>query len=591
MRASAPLRNVPSGEPIRARARLENARIEERYRYHQEISLNAAGGMSTEPEGNIKLVLPYDGDRYFTRQAHRDVIRGRHVSAVPATDALVGFLGLTGYENTNLDGLLNLRDTYGSVPIRVRLHPPPHPRDADLLVADSSACVISHDYQPGTRQLKVTPVLVDMHLDDPDTAEFSSAVVAADPGAAGLHIMRHVSFTPDLSLRMTVLLHVSRAMADGAHVEVSQVFMSWPTHTSLRSLVLRIGGQEHPLRYNPERESHEGRKGGLEWSDVPMTPEPDPIGGEIRTFRSPEMDLSIPQPGDFYRETSSDGLVEVTIDRLLSGMDARLYDATGKLSGHQEPEVKSVISTEFSLILDDAFARRTLTPYQQLHFDEVIPSEMRIDDIITALRNRGFAVANPPSGLNPESCWVFAERVHGPDTLRLDLYIKGQRYKTRRQRDVPGGASYRTEMDSGELRIYVYGALPRNSQPVVQEMNALRLALHERFDRLPARRLRERVIPWPLPSSSGPPAFAATSAARWPYPRSATTAGGQAARHTSVPRPAGRRCWLARRAVDPAWRRSGPVTAMTAPMSVSAAGSMSVLRAPPWWRPASSLPG
>jgi hypothetical protein len=48
--------------------------------------------------------------------------------------------------------------------------------------------------------------------------------------------------------------------------------------------------------------------------------------------------------------------------------------------------------------------------------------------------------------------------------------------------------TYRTELDSGEVRIYVYGWLAGDSRPVVQEMNALREALRERFDRLPARR-------------------------------------------------------------------------------------------------------
>lgn len=76
MRASGPLRNR-KGEPIRARAWLESARIEERYWYSQEISLNADVHEAKEPAGLIKLLLPYDGDEYFTRQAHRDVETAR----------------------------------------------------------------------------------------------------------------------------------------------------------------------------------------------------------------------------------------------------------------------------------------------------------------------------------------------------------------------------------------------------------------------------------------------------------------------------------------------------------------------------------
>jgi hypothetical protein len=171
----------------------------------------------------------------------------------------------------------------------------------------------------------------------------------------------------------------------------------------------------------------------------------------------------------------------------LSSMDARLYDATGKQSQSRRPELKlkSIVMTEFSLPLDEAFHRRTMSPYQWLYFDEVIPSTMRIDDIMMALRNRGF---KPLARGDPENCFITAERAHGPDRLRLTLYVRGERYKARRERSVPGGMTYRTSVDSGELRIYVYGALLRESAPVVHEINALRRALHERFDRLPAGR-------------------------------------------------------------------------------------------------------
>ena len=209
---------------------------------------------------------------------------------------------------------------------------------------------------------------------------------------------------------------------------------------------------------------------------------------EIVTLSSGEMTLSISNPGELYKRDKLSGQVEVTVNRLLSGMDARLYDATGKQCHPKRPElkVKSIVTTEFSLPLYDAFARRMMSPYQWLYFDEVIPSEMRIDDIVMALRNRGFDVVVRDG--TPENRSIVAERVHGPDRLRLDVYIRGERYKARRERSVPGGMTYRTAVDSGELRIYVYGSLRAESEPVVREINALRRGLRERFDRLPAGR-------------------------------------------------------------------------------------------------------
>ena len=511
MRASTPLRNW-SGEPIRARALLESARIEERYQYSQEISLNADVHEVEEPAGLIKLVLPYDGDKYFTRQAHRDVVGARDGGAGPADEAIVGFLALTGYEKTGLEGPLGLQANYGSVPIRVRLPPPPGPGEADQLLGDGNACAVSQKYRPEFP--KIVPVHVDIELDDPDTAESSGLARRRRPGVDGVSDVearqearevviegspeRQLDFEPDLWLRVTVRLHLPRTQVDGVDAEVSKVFMSWPTHTSLGSLGLHADGRAQ-LRYNPEQE-HEGRKGGLEWSGVPMMlKDAESVAEETHTSHSPEdeivtlssgeMTLSISKPGELYKQEKLSGRIEVTVNRLLSGMDARLYDATGKQCQSRRPELKlkSIITTEFSLPLYDAFARRTMSPYQWLYFDEVIPSKMRIDDIVMALRNRGFKVLTP-HGANPESCWIMASRVHGPDQLRLALYVKGERYKARRERNVPGGMSYRTSVDSGELRIYVYGSLRAESKPVVHEINALRRALRERFDRLPAGR-------------------------------------------------------------------------------------------------------
>jgi len=490
MRASAPLRNW-SGEPIRSRARLESAEIEERYRYSQEISLNADIRQIAKPAGLIKLVLPYDGDKYFTRQAYRDVVGARRGGASPADEAIVGFLALTGYEKTGLEGPLGLQANYGSVPVRVRLPAPPGPGEADQLLVDGSACVVSQEYWP--EPPRVVPVQIEIDLDDPDTAAASAETRTE---AIKKSPERQLDFEPDLWLRVTVRLNLPRTQVAGVKAEVSKFFMSWPTHTSLSSLTLYAAGRPQ-LRYNPEQE-HEGRKGSLEWSGVPMAldgagsvaEDADTSDGsedEIVTLSSRRMTLSISRPGDLYKQENLIGRVEVTVNRLLSSMDARLYDATGKQCQSRRPELKlkSIVTTEFSLPLDEAFHRRIMSPYQWLYFDEVIPSTMRIDDIMMALRNRGF---KPLARGDPENCFIAAERAHGPDRLRLTLYVRGERYKARRERSVPGGMTYRTSVDSGELRIYVYGALLRESAPVVHEINALRRALHERFDRLPAGR-------------------------------------------------------------------------------------------------------
>ena len=482
MRAPGALRPVTrTADPILARARLEKAAIEERYYYRKEISLNQSLGVRRDPIGHVEFVLPLDGEKYFTRQAYGDAMRAYRRGAGRDAEAIFGFLGLTGHEKTDLSSVLGLEEHH-ALPIRASLPQAADQRQVDPLLADRSACVISHAYRP-TQSLPAADVLID--IDDPDTSEIpmQSPAHESDP----LPIMRQIDFKPGLSLSMTVQLAVPSGL-DDAVPKVTGVFIGWPTRTSLRSLQLQIAGKPHTFRYNPERAGG----GGLEWRDVPMTAEPNP-DGDVRVFRSPRMILSIPRPGELYRQDRLSGEVEVTVDRLLSGTSARLFDSRGMKCQHPGLETRSVVATEFSVLLEDAFARRMQLPSQQMHFDEVIPDEMRLDDIKTVLRIRGFEVTGPPPGTTQPGTdstrwWLLARRPYGPFEMSILLYVEGTRYQTRRERQVPGGMKYETLVDSGELRIYAYGWLPRESEPIVREMNALRQDLHERFDRLPARR-------------------------------------------------------------------------------------------------------
>jgi hypothetical protein len=488
MRATASLRTVVrSGEPIPARAVLESARIEERYFYHQQISLNDSFELRQPPEGEIKLVLPYDGDKYFTRQAYQDVVRARRHGA-DRGDVLVGFLALSGYEKTDLDSVLSLDEKHGSYPIEMRLPAAPGPDEAEPLLADDSSCAVTIDYEPRDESGQAFPVQLDIEVRDPDNADIPWPPGRITDGLDS-NIMRQVDFLPDLSLFVRVRLNLPRKLAVGAHATVKDVFVDWPTRTSLSSLKLQVADQSHEFWYNPERADG----GGLEWHDVPMMAAPEPEGGDIRFFRSEPMTLFISKPGDLYHQDTLSGQVDVTINRLLSGTDARLFDATGRLCRQPARELESVISTMFSLTLDDAFARRLRSPYQQMHFDEVILTGARLDDISTALRNRGFTVVavrgrGAQTDGEAPSWWLTAERVQGPDKLSMLIYVSGKRYRTRRQRRIDGGMEYQTTIESGDLRLYIYGFLPGDSKTVVQEMNALRRALRERFDRLPARR-------------------------------------------------------------------------------------------------------
>jgi hypothetical protein len=479
MHAYAPLRGNRSDDVVFARAWLERAKIEEKYSFRQVIAHN--GGVERDdPTGKIELELPYDGDKFLSRQAFADIQRSRARNPVRAR---VGYLTLAGYQDTDLDSVLDLAGSYGSMPIDLPLGSAAAEGAVDDLVADRSVCRMSCTYKPSMKLRDIYPLKIDLDLRDPDTARPAHRNEHGDSQAEFSKIVQHVDFRPELLLLVTVRLHVPRDLADGAKVKVSEISVKWPTHTSLGLLAVAVAGEQWALRYNPVKAS-------LEWFDVPMRAEQQAADGDFVTFGSPPMELSIPQPGELYDTPSLDGRVCVTIDRLLSGTDARLFDATGRPERRIQPEVKSVTDCDFTFVLDDAFSRRELTPRQQIHFDEVIPSDMRIDDIKNALVNLGYRVRGGPLPPTATASWwqLSASRSDGPERLTLDLAIEGRRYTARRRRQVPGGMTYQTDLESGEIRIYVQGKSRGDSQAVVHDVNALRRALDERFDRLPARR-------------------------------------------------------------------------------------------------------
>jgi hypothetical protein len=472
---------VPAGtsQPIYARGRPESVRLTETYFYDQVIARHHGTEAGAQPTGQIRIVVPYDGERFFGREAYRDVKGQLGATAPPAAEALIGHLVLANDGRTNLASVLDLSSHSGSVPLRV----PVTNGDIDYpgwLRADRHSCVVEYDYVPATPP--IAPISVDMELLDEESGDPTGKSVEELIGQVG----QVSSFHHDLMLAVTVKLYVKRQLRPfSPWPRVRRVSLDWPTITSLRGLQLKVADKDHPLAYDPTTRR-------LQWRDVPMEPAPEGPDSDLGTYRSPPMVLFIHHPGELYEQHDLSGRVEVDIEGyLLSELGARLFDATGR-SDTPDPELSSHLVANLRLILDDAFDRRDLTPYQSLHFDEVIPDRMRLADIRAALRDRGFRIepTREPSGASADELnyFLWASHPRGPDVMWLWLLVEGKRYSTQRQTELPGGLSFTSTFESGELKIHMGGILPGDSRGVTHEMNALQVALRDRFERLRARR-------------------------------------------------------------------------------------------------------
>ncbi|MBE8520797.1 hypothetical protein ILP97_25485 [Amycolatopsis sp. H6(2020)] len=475
------------GADVFARAYPETVKLTERYRYEQEISRNSFTRRSAPPSGEIEIVVPFDGADHFTRQACDDVTRA--LPGLPSAEpvnALIGHVVFAGHQQTDLGDNLGLDDTYGALPIRVPVTGEGSAGGVGELSGDRHACVISHGYAPKPDLLEVVPIDVQVELLDPDTVDDYRVAGNGEGGVDFSKLNQQPNFESFLWLVLKIRLVLPwKEERDRPSPVIDRLSLDWPSITSLGALTLILpesGRQPPPIIYNPVDRS-------IEWRNIPMQPVPQVKGREDELeFTTEAMALSIEQPGELYQRPSLDGRVEVKVPGyLLSGMRTRLFDGIGRRVEQDGHEEVSWIGTRMHLILDDAFARRTLKPHQHLYFDEVIPEDARIADIENALRTRGFTVRfRRVSDDGTKRQWAGeAERAEGPEKMTLTLYVEGTRHETERQIR-RGGQTFTTTFPSGELRLFMHGALPRTSGAITREMNALHAVIRDRFARIRA---------------------------------------------------------------------------------------------------------
>jgi hypothetical protein len=497
---------------IFARALPEKVKITETYEVDQVISVNPRRTQGKQHAGRIEITVPYDGQRYFSRQAGRDVERARGGSRPAADpDATIGHLVLAEHDHIeNLPAGVRMRAEYGVIPIAVPLPGSAH------LTAGRSSSVITHEYQP--KYPEIVPARLEIDVMDPDGLDYMSLAEALaeteeDTGQYAKvvgRIRQKVGFQNVLLIRMSVhlLLPYNPERPDVPPMTlkpvVRRVTIGWPTITSLHTTELEAyaaveqGGRQieptdwrpFPVRYNPVDRR-------LEWEKLGMgRVAEDGDGARARTvnYESPPMRLLIEHPGELYRTPQLKVSAEIEIPGyLMSGLEPRLFNAIGREvprsteTGREPlPALTTRVTVNGTLVVDDAFAKRSFSPYHNIVFDDIIPDEMRVTDIRNVLKSLGFseiedkkAGADDPD--NPE--WFLrAKRSRGPDQMDLWVYVEGTRHILEREQ-IMGDSRVKTKggKATGQIRLHMLGRLPRDHREMTREMNALQKALRDRY--------------------------------------------------------------------------------------------------------------
>jgi hypothetical protein len=499
------------GEMIFARVTPEKVKVTETYEVEQVISVNPRRTPGRLHSGQIKITVPYDGLRYFTRQAARDVQHARSgTRAAPDPDATIGHLVLAEHDQIEtLPAGVRMRAEYGVLPVAV-----PLPGSAEL-IAGRSASEITHEYQPKYPQ--IVPAELEIDVLDPDSVDYMSLAeaLADDNPEDTAHyakiiggIRQNISFQNTLMMRVTVRLSLpldqERPNFPASLPVVRRLSIDWPTITSLRTTELEVygtvlrdgqqvtdaGWQRFPVRYNPVDRR-------IEWEVVQMVKaEENADGGRARTidYESLPMRLLIRHPGELYRTPKLKLRAQIEVPGyLMSGLDPRLFCAFGselprinEIGRDPLPTLTTRVDIDGTLVVDDAFARRYFSPHHNIIFDDVIPDPMRVNDIKIVLKSLGFSpvtdVWEDLATADAPQWFLRAERKRGPDQMDLWIYVDGSRH-TVEQQQIEGDSNVKTTKTgiSGQIRLHMLGRLPRDHQEMTREMNALERALRDRY--------------------------------------------------------------------------------------------------------------
>jgi hypothetical protein len=469
---------------IFARARPSVVRLTEKYTYHTDVSSNPHIARRGMPTGLVEVIIPYDGQEYFSTQAVEDIEwQMPEAWERERVTARIGHIGLTNYSNTDLEQRLDFSFHHNILPLDILVQGEGL-QGLDSLRDDRHACRTTYDYRPEWPE--TTPLKLAANIYDEEVIK--EVLIGAEKEqneqttvleTVTREIAQQVGFSRSLvfafDLELALPGRVGRAQ-DDQPPELVCMALEWPVATSHRLVHLIVAGEDRPLVYNPER-------GVIEWGDIPFEAHGKSEGTDLYAYRTPSITLLVDQPGELYRREQLGGEVRIEIPRLFSALRLAYFSVEG-WQKDADIESRTILAIDLTLYLEDLFERKMFSPYQHLQFEGVVLDEMRVTDILTLLEDQGFTpsyrkLVAERSGM--QRYLVEGIRQEGPGELVLWMLVEGTRSRTTRRKQIPGGQTFTTELETGNMVIYMRGQLRRDSERLVGVMNEIQKLLKERF--------------------------------------------------------------------------------------------------------------
>ena len=264
-----------------------------------------------------------------------------------------------------------------------------------------------------------------------------------------------------------------------------------------QEVVLRVPSKSLPVVYVPE-------EGAIEWRNIPFRrlqaegPAGDTTGdatgdaagarqgGNHQTvdYATPAIILAIDDPAELDTPTTLSGEFEIALQGTLSGLAAQFFGADGK--EHPVPTTAATrITCSFTLQLADYAVQKRYASYQHFQFDGVSLDELRVRDIVALLKDLGFRVDSQKwSGPEDEvDRWcILGTKSRGLEKVQIWVLAEGTHAHTApRERRIPGGETFTSDVATGRTAIFVRGYHRGRSKDLLDAMLEFQQRLKQEF--------------------------------------------------------------------------------------------------------------
>lgn len=505
-----------SESTVFARVFPKSIKVTEKYNYRADLTgtfhVEEIPAEADKPNGAIEILIPYDGEKYFSNQSIGDIKR-QNAQLLKQNEALIrfGYLSFAEYDGLHLEDNLGLKLQHHvaslDLPVRDQTL-----KTMDQLTGHFYAGKIKYTYQP--KLPDIPPIKIRATLSDESSLTKLEGVwdLLAKPQLtseqekkveeAARSLAQQEGFKRGLVLDLQPILKLPDSVGranDENPPKLTRLTLQWPVTVSPNHATLTLIDKQKveaskTVLYHPEQRV-------IEWRDVPFqSPKQQSARTGFFLYKVPLMRLALEQPGELYPQTVDSeqheaggpptmlkGRVEIKIPRTFSGLQIEFFDATGKKTDPKKEapiEFQSQITVDFTLALENLFERRIHSPYQQLYFEGVVLDEMRLNDVEMVLAHHGFETRTRSfTGQRSKNrrYLVAAYRRRELEDIRLWLLLDGKGSQTVRYKTIPGDHMYTTALETGHMTIHMRGEVVGERGYLLDLMSEVHKTLKEQF--------------------------------------------------------------------------------------------------------------